>query len=48
VAEFLASGGTSIVDPDGPAPVFEVPITDPATLERCNFDGSAGLERCTP
>ena len=48
VAAFLASGGTSIVDPDGPAPVFEVPITDPAALERCNFSGSAGLERCTP
>ena len=27
----------SITDPDGPAPVFEVPITNPATLERCNF-----------
>ena len=48
VAEFLASGGTSTIDPGGAAPVFEVPITDPATLERCNFSGSAALERCTP
>jgi hypothetical protein len=47
IAAFLASGGTSIIDPDGPAPVFEVPITDPATLDRCNFSGSAGLERCS-
>jgi hypothetical protein len=48
VAEFLASRGTSIIDPDAAAPVFEVPITDPARLERCNFSGSTTLERCTP
>ena len=48
IAEFVASGGTSIIDPDGAAPVFEVPITNPATLERCNFDGSATLDRCLP
>jgi hypothetical protein len=48
VAEFLATGGTSIIDPDGAAPMFEVPITDPPTLERCNFSGSAGLDRCSP
>jgi hypothetical protein len=48
VAAFLATGGTSIIDPDGAGPVFEVPIADPALLERCNFSGSATLERCTP
>lgn len=37
VLEFLASGGTSIVDPDGAANVFEVPIADPRTLEQVNF-----------
>jgi hypothetical protein len=35
--EFLASGGTSIIDPDGSANVFEVPIADPRTLEHLNF-----------
>jgi hypothetical protein len=47
VAEFIATGGTSITDPDGAGPVFEVPISNPATLEHCNFNGSAGLDRCT-
>jgi len=37
VATFLTSGGATIVDPDGSAPVFEVPISDPATLQRLNF-----------
>ena len=37
VATFLTSGGATIVDPDGSAPVFEVPIPDPATLQRLNF-----------
>ncbi len=36
VTEFLASNGHSIVDPDGPGNVFEVPITDPASLETLN------------
>ena len=35
--DFLASGGETISDPDGPAPVFEVPIADPASLETLNF-----------
>lgn len=35
--EFFASGGT-IIDPDDGAPVFEVPIEDPNTLETLNFD----------
>jgi hypothetical protein len=38
VADFLDSEGASIADPDGPAPVFEVPISDPATLETLNFE----------
>lgn len=37
VAEFLRTGGTTIIDPDGTGPVFEVPIADPGTLERLNF-----------
>ena len=37
VAEFLDSAGATIIDPDTTGNVFEVPITDPATLERLNF-----------
>lgn len=37
IAEFLRSGGTNIIDPDGTGPVFEVPIADPHSLERLNF-----------
>lgn len=29
---FLASGGNVVIDPDGPAPVFETPIADPNNL----------------
>ena len=38
ILDFLVSEGTSITDPDGPLPIFEVPIADPATLETLNFD----------
>ncbi len=38
VLEFLVSNGRTIVDPDGPGPVFEVPIEDRAALERKHFD----------
>jgi hypothetical protein len=38
VVEFLATGGRNLIDPDGPATVFEVPIADPLTLERLNYD----------
>lgn len=34
---FLVSGGTTRIDPDGPLPVWEVPVTDLAVLERLNF-----------
>jgi len=37
VAEFLASYGANVVDPDGTGTVFEVPIADPASIERLNF-----------
>ncbi len=37
VATFIASGGATILDPDAAGGVFEVPIADPATLERLNF-----------
>ena len=36
------AGGESITDPDGPAPLFEAPIADPASLERLNFTPAAG------
>ena len=41
IVEFLDSAGESITDPDGPAPLFEVPIADPASLERLNFTPAA-------
>jgi hypothetical protein len=37
IVEFLASGGTTVVDPDGPGPVWEVPIRDRSVLLRLNF-----------
>ncbi|MEA2310666.1 MAG: hypothetical protein QOE28_634, partial [Solirubrobacteraceae bacterium] len=37
VLDFLASDGRTITDPDGPAPVFEVPIADPKSLETANY-----------
>ena len=37
MSTFLASGGTTTIDPDGPLPVFEVPITDPRVLLNLNF-----------
>ena len=33
IATFFASGGTTIIDPDGPGPVWETPIADPNELE---------------
>ena len=43
VLDFLsASGGATISDPDGPAPIFEVPIADPASLETLNFSPRPG------
>jgi hypothetical protein len=38
VVEFLASEGTSIIDPDGGANVFETPVADPAALEKLNYE----------
>ena len=29
IAVFLASGGTTVVDPDGPGPLFETPMVGP-------------------
>jgi dienelactone hydrolase len=37
ITEFLTSRGTVVLDPDGPGPVWEVPIRDPAVLLRLNF-----------
>jgi hypothetical protein len=36
--DFLASGGETITDPDGGANVFEVPIADPAEIEKLNYE----------
>lgn len=37
VLQFLDSDGEQIIDPDGPAPTWEVPIADPDELETLNF-----------
>lgn len=37
IVEFLASEGRSIIDPDGPGDVFEVPVADTDSLETLNF-----------
>lgn len=37
LAAFLASDGTTVIDPDGPGPVFEVPIVDPANLQCLHY-----------
>lgn len=36
MAEFFASGGTQVIDPDGPGPFFEVPVVPPLP-EGLNF-----------
>jgi hypothetical protein len=36
IAVFLASGGETIIDPDGASPLFEVPIVLPLP-EELNF-----------
>lgn len=36
IAMFFASNGTVVIDPDGPGPIFEVPITGPLP-EELNF-----------
>lgn len=40
--EFLVSNGSSIIDPDGAANVFEVPLTDPRELQSLNYAGGGG------
>jgi len=37
MSTFLASGGSTVIDPDGPGPIFEVPVADPSMLMRKNF-----------
>jgi len=36
IAEFFASDFASVIDPDGPGPLFEVPIV-PSLPEELNF-----------
>ncbi len=38
IVDFLGSDGQTVTDPDGGEDVFEVPIADPLSLERLNFD----------
>jgi len=42
ISMFLASAGATTIDPDGSAPIFEVPIADPKVLERLNFANPLG------
>jgi hypothetical protein len=42
VVAFFASGGTTIIDPDGPGDVWEVPIADPSVLLHMNFPNPLG------
>ena len=37
IATFFASAGTTIIDPDGPGPVWETPIADPNELETTHY-----------
>ena len=37
VITYLASGGTQVIDPDGPGPVWEVPIANPRNLECLHY-----------
>jgi hypothetical protein len=42
IVAFFASGGHAVVDPDGPLPIWEVPITDPTVLQTLNFPSPLG------
>lgn len=37
IATFFASAGTTIIDPDGPGPVWETPIANPNELETTHY-----------
>ncbi len=37
IVTFFTSNGTTIIDPDGPGPIWETPITDPSVLLNLNF-----------
>ena len=41
IVDFLDSDGQTISDPDGVGPVFEMPISDPKSLETLNFTPAA-------
>ena len=45
IAEFLASNGETIIDPDGPGPTYEVPIAARNALEQLNYDLEAEVQR---
>jgi hypothetical protein len=42
IVAFFASGGHVVVDPDGPGPIWEVPIADPSVLLHMNFANPLG------
>jgi hypothetical protein len=42
IVTFFLSGGTTIVDPDGPGPVWETPISNPSVLLTINFPSPLG------
>jgi hypothetical protein len=35
--EFISSGGATVIDPDGPGPIWEVPIAKPANLDCTHY-----------
>ncbi len=42
IVTFFLSGGTTIIDPDGPGDVWETPISDPSLLLTMNFPNPLG------
>ncbi len=51
MVEFIDSRGKQVIDPDGGAPTWEVPIAQADTLERMNFSPNYGPDeepRCSP
>jgi hypothetical protein len=44
VLDFIASGGTGPIDPDGPGPVWETPLASYRALQRRHYDLRAQVE----
>jgi len=43
--EFISSGGATVIDPDGPGPIWEVPIANPRNLD-CTRTTSSPRPAC--